>query len=126
MAPAREILVGSLACVQQFSHYAGGAKIVAGPSETSEQRAYKKSLEKINENMRSVLKRIFQHMAATELDKEGMASWSSKSSTMDIREFTIFLSQVCMSTDARNNISATAHKIFRGVLAATSWGLRTS
>lgn len=91
---------------------------VAGPSETSEQRAYKKSLEAINQNMRSVLERIFQHMAATELAEEGMASSSSKASTMDIREFTLFLSQVCLSADAHSNISATAHKIFRGVVAA--------
>ncbi len=93
--------------MRKFSHYAGCAKIVAGP-------AHKKSLEAINENLRSVLERIFQHMTSTELDKEGMASSSSKSSTMDIREFTLFLSQVCLSTD----ISATAHKIFRGVMAA--------
>jgi hypothetical protein len=51
-------------------------------NETNHQRAYTKGLTAINENLGSVLERIFQHMASTELYSEGVSSSSSKADTM--------------------------------------------
>jgi hypothetical protein len=90
----------------------------ADVEEVNAHNAYHNSLVATNVNINPVLARLFQQAASSELDLEGQGSSSAKANTMDINEFTSFLSNLYLSSDTSASLDEFGRKIFRGVAAA--------